>query len=178
MAKLEKNGYGQLELNQVAFPRTGRIEAQCALGTDFSEEVPAENGMILAIDKVNRTVGFASGNLETRAKQIFALNYTSEHMYDDRDLGQLRKFKLVPGTFYPRLGFLSVGDRFTTNTVDLTTAWEGLTEEALKAGIYMIPGTDGYWKQSTEDAPVIAQVVKKTTMPDGQKAVKLLIVKA
>lgn len=62
MAKLEKIGYGQLELNQVAFPRTGRIEAQCALGTDFSEEVPAENGMILAIDKVNRTVGFASDN--------------------------------------------------------------------------------------------------------------------
>ena len=42
----------------------------------------------------------------------------------------------------------------------------------------MIPGADGYWKQSAEDAPVIAQVVKKTTMPDGQKAVKLLIVKA
>ena len=99
-------------------------------------------------------------------------------MYDDRDVGQLRKFKLVPGTFYPRLGFLSVGDRFTTNTVDLTTTWAGLTEEALKAGIYMIPGADGYWKQSAEDAPVIAQVVKKTTMPDGQKAVKLLIVKA
>ena len=99
-------------------------------------------------------------------------------MYDDRDVGQLRKFKLVPGTFYPRLGFLSVGDRFTTNTVDLTTTWAGLTEEALKAGIYLIPGKDGYWTQSTEDAPVIAQVVKKTTMPDGQKAVKLLIVKA
>ena len=43
MAKLEKIGYGQLELNQVAFPSTGRIEAQCALGTGFSEEVPAEN---------------------------------------------------------------------------------------------------------------------------------------
>ena len=25
------DGYGQLELNQVAFPRDGRIEAQCAL---------------------------------------------------------------------------------------------------------------------------------------------------
>lgn len=191
MAKLEKNGYGQLELNQVAFPRTGRIEAQCALDTKafheagvkygenvYDKDVPAENGMILAIDEVNRTVGFASDNAQTRAKQIFALNYTSEHMYDDRDLGQLRKFKLFPGTFYPRLGFLSVGEKFTTNTVDLTTAWEGLTEEALKAGIYLIPGKDGYWTQSTEDAPVIAQVIKKTTMPDGQKAVKLLIVKA
>lgn len=25
------DGFGQLELNQVAFPRDGRIEAQCAL---------------------------------------------------------------------------------------------------------------------------------------------------
>ena len=177
MAKLEKIGYGQLELNQVAFPRTGRIEAQCALGTGFSEEVPAENGMILAIDKVNRTVGFASDNAQTRAKQIFALNYTSEHMYDDRDLGQLRKFKLVPGTFYPRLGFLSVGDRFTTNTVKFNTAWESLDP---KTGVYMIPGSEGYWEESSSvtGAKVVAQVVKKTTMPDGQKAVKLLIVKA
>ena len=29
--RLAKNGYGQLELNQVAFRRDGRIEAQCAL---------------------------------------------------------------------------------------------------------------------------------------------------
>ena len=171
MAKLEKIGYGQLELNQVAFPRTGRIEAQCALGTDFSEEVPAENGMILAIDKVNRTVGFASDNAQTRAKQIFALNYTSEHMYDDRDLGQLRKFKLVPGTFYPRLGFLSIGEKFTTNTVAIANL------EAIELGATLVPGTDGYWTPG-ETGNVIAQVIKKTTMPDGQPALKLQVVKA
>lgn len=174
MDKLEKIGYGQLELNQVAFPRTGRIEAQCALDPEvFSEAKPAENGMILAIDKVNRTVGFPKGT----ENEILALNYTSEHMYDDRDLGQLRKFKLVPGTFYPRLGFLSVGDRFTTNTVKFDTAWESLD---LKSGVYMIPGSEGYWEESSSvaGAKVVAQVVKKTTMPDGQKAVKLLIVKA
>ena len=39
------DGYGQLELNQVAFRRDGRVEAQCALDdTDFAS-VPAENGM-------------------------------------------------------------------------------------------------------------------------------------
>ena len=38
------DGYGQLELNQVAFRRDGRIEAQCALdATDFAK-VSAENG--------------------------------------------------------------------------------------------------------------------------------------
>lgn len=188
LEKLEKIGYGQLELNQVAFPRDGRIEAQCALDpTVFSEEVPAENGMILAINRVKRTVGFHDPDAKN---EILALNYTAEHMYDDRDLGSLRKFKLVPGTFYPRLGFLAVGDKFTTNTVKLITAWDELTDEALEAGIFVIPGTDGYWEESvesvtegatvdpTEDATVVAQIIKKTTMPDGQKAVKLQIVKA
>ena len=46
-----------MELNQVAFPRDGRIEAQCALGDDFAE-VPAENGMLLAVDNINRIVKF------------------------------------------------------------------------------------------------------------------------
>lgn len=174
MAKIEKIGYGQLELNQVAFPRDGRIEAQCALDEAvFSEEVPAENGMILAIDRVKRTVGFPTG----APYEVLALNYTAEHMYDDRDLGSLRKFKLVPGTFLPRLGFLAVGDKFTTNTVDLTTAWADL-DAAIEAGLYVIPGDKGYWTESTEDAAVVAQVIKKTTMPDGQKAVKLQVVKA
>ena len=50
------DGFGQLELNQVAFPRDGRIEAQCALdATDFAS-IPAENGMLLAVDRVNRAV--------------------------------------------------------------------------------------------------------------------------
>ena len=52
------DGFGQLELNQVAFPRDGRIEAQCKLDdTDFAS-VPAENGMLLAVDRVNRAVKF------------------------------------------------------------------------------------------------------------------------
>lgn len=177
MAKLDKIGYGQLELNQVAFPRDGRIEAQCALDPAvFSEEVPAENGMILAIDRVKRTVGFP----KNADHEVLALNYSSEHLYDERDFGSLRKFKLVPGTFYPRLGFLAVGDKFTTNTVDLTTAWDGL-DASIATGLYLIPGTNGYWTENNEGlakATVIAQVIQKTTMPDGQKAVKLQIVKA
>lgn len=172
MAKLEKIGYGQLELNQVAFPRDGRIEAQCALDTaDFTEEKPAENGMILVVDNVNRLIKLPEGE----PGEIYALNYTAEHMYDERDLGSLRKFKLVPGTFYPRLGYLSVGDKFTTNTIEL----DG---KELTAGFYAIPNTDGYWKlvgsEYPESAPLAVQVIKVTTMPDGQKAAKLQVVKA
>ena len=46
------DGYSQLELNQVAFRRDGRVEAQCALDdTDFAS-VPAENGMLLAVTEL------------------------------------------------------------------------------------------------------------------------------
>lgn len=178
MARIAKVGYGQLELNQVAFPRDGRIEAQCALSTtDFSEETPAENGMILAINRVKRTVGFPTGG----DGEVLGLNYSAEHMYDERDLGALRRFKLVPGTFYPRLGFLSIGDKFTTNTVDLTTDWNELTQTALEDGICVVPGTDGYWHEASDDVgdnAIVAQIIEKTTMPDGQKAVKLQVIKA
>ncbi len=45
LARLVIDGYGQCELNNAAFRRDGRIEAQCALDeTDFAD-VPAENGM-------------------------------------------------------------------------------------------------------------------------------------
>lgn len=188
MAKLEKIGYGQLELNQVAFPRDGRIEAQCALDTaDFHEAgvkygenvyedtVYAENGMILAVNNVDRTVGFPTA----AENEILALNYTAEHMYDERELGSLRYFKLVPGTFYPRLGYLSIGDKFTTNTVDLDTTWDKLN---IKSANLVYPGKNGYWTNdeaniATTDK-VVCQIIAKTTMPDGQKALKLQVIKA
>ena len=48
-------GYGQLELNQCAFRRDGRIEAQCKIADGIEY---LENGMILAINDANRTVVF------------------------------------------------------------------------------------------------------------------------
>ena len=99
------DGHGQLELNQVAFRRDGRVEAQCALDdTDFAS-VPAENGMLLAVDRVNRKIKFPKSAVI--AECPVALNYTTEHMYDER-ANALKDFKLELGEFYPRLGFLSV----------------------------------------------------------------------
>ena len=55
MARMIIDGYGQVELNNVAFRRDGRIEAQCKPDeTDFSQAV-VENGMLLAVDNVART---------------------------------------------------------------------------------------------------------------------------
>jgi hypothetical protein len=186
MAYLVKNGqYAQIELNQVAFPRDGRIEVQCALATEatklpdgvetstvFSADVPAENGMILVVDNVTRTVRKASAIGGGEKDVLFALNYSSEHLYDERTLGSLRHFRLVPGEFYPRLGYLAVGDKFTTNAIEAT---EDQLDDLV--GETLVPGTTGYWA-AKEDGKVVCQVIAKTTMPDGQPALKLQVVKA
>ena len=67
MARMTISGYGQVELNNVAFRRDGRIEAQCALDAEDFADVPAENGMLLAVDRVNRAVKFpTSANAAVR----------------------------------------------------------------------------------------------------------------
>ena len=100
--KFEIDLYSQLELNNVAFRRDGRIEAQCALDEGFSE-APAENGMLLAVDKANGLI-----KLPVDGSLPIALNYTTEHMYDERKMG-LKNFCLRPEDgFYPRMGYLWV----------------------------------------------------------------------
>ena len=76
--RMEIDGFGQLELNQVAFRRDGRIEAQCALDSTDFETTPAENGMLLGVDNITRTIKKDTTGLPV------AINYTAEHMYDDR----------------------------------------------------------------------------------------------
>lgn len=179
LKRLVIDGYGQVELNQVAFPRDGRVEAQCKLDeTDFAT-IPAENGMLLAVDNVKRVVKLAAN-----ANLPLALNYSSEHIYDERTPG-LKNFKLELDDVLPRLGYLSVGDKFTTNCVAYDTA-EFSTEELLETALDSIDTTEVYGtycnlgaikltKSKPANGPVL-RVIKKTTMPDGQLAVKLQVI--
>ena len=165
-------GYGQIELNQCAFRRDGRIEAQCKIeGADY-----VENGMILAIDNTKREVRYpAAGDY------MFGLNYTSEHMYDERLVGGLKYYKTDKDSFLPRLGYLAVGDKFTTNTVVYD---ETLTLTNAVYG-YVKAGDNGYIRLSAiepEDAiagaPLLRVIDAKATMPNGAPAVKFQCVKA
>lgn len=176
--KFAYEGYGQLELNNVAFRRDGRIEAQCALSTDdFSDDVPAENGMLLAVDKANNVI-----KLPVDDSLPIALNYSTEHMYDERH-PELKNFKLAPSDgFYPRLGYLSVGDTYTTNCLCYDFATADALETALKAcgttPVYGGKDASGRTLLSATkptSGPVL-KVVKYYTMPDGQKAVKLQVI--
>jgi hypothetical protein len=180
LKRLVIDGYGQLELNQVAFRRDGRIEAQCALGEDFNE-VAAENGMLLAVDNVKRVVKFP------KAGEVFpiALNYSTEHMYDERATG-LKNFRLNQGEFYPRLGYLAVQDKFTTNCLCYDDAeFEDVaaikaaydSEELLYGGISEMGAIKVSATKPTEGPVLLA--VKGTgagSMPDGQFAIKFQVV--
>lgn len=165
-------GYGQIELNQCAFRRDGRIEAQCKIeGADY-----VENGMILAIDNTKREVRYPA-----EGDYMFGLNYTSEHMYDERLVDGLKYYKTDKDSFLPRLGYLAVGDKYTTNTViyddaaDITTMVYG----------YVKAGDNGYVRLSATEptdaitgAPMLYVIDVKATMPNGAPAVKFQCIKA
>ena len=165
-------GYGQIELNQCAFRRDGRIEAQCKIeGADY-----VENGMILAIDNTKREVRYPAAS-----DYMFGLNYTSEHMYDERLAGGLKYYKTDKDSFLPRLGYLAVGDKFTTNTVIYDAA---LTITNAVYG-YVKAGDKGYIRLSAEkpsdaiaEAPLLRVIDAKATMPNGAPAIKFQCIKA
>ena len=166
-------GYGQIELNQCAFRRDGRIEAQCKIadGIDF-----IENGGIFAIDNVKREIGYPTAD-----SYMFGLNYTSEHMYDERLVGGLKYYKTDKDSFLPRLGYLAVGDKYTTNTVIYDDA---LTITNAVYG-YVKAGDNGYIRLSATkpqdaiaDAPLLRVIDAKATMPNGAPAVKFQCIKA
>lgn len=187
------DGYGQLEINNCAFRRDGRIEAQCFLDpADFADEsmekasVPCENGMILAVDKAKHMVRFVDAN-ETMP---LAINFSAEHMYDERANG-LKDYKIdwrKDGEYFlPRMGYLAVGDLFTTNCFGydsakfadddaLEDAAKGMFEDGGKR-LYAAPSEEGAWTISDERATsgCVAEVVKAFTMPDGTFALQLRI---
>ena len=166
-------GYGQIELNQCAFRRDGRIEAQCKIadGIDF-----IENGGIFAIDNVKHEIGYP-----TASSYMFGLNYTSEHMYDERLVGGLKYYKTDKDSFLPRLGYLAVGDKFTTNTVIYDSA---LTITNAVYG-YVKAGDKSYIRLSAtkptdaiDGAPLLRVIDAKATMPNGAPGIKFQCIKA
>lgn len=177
--RLVISGYGQVELNNVAFRRDGRIEAQCAPdATDFAS-IPVENGMLLAIDDANRSVKLAKdGNLP------IALVYSTEHMYDERTPGLKNFYLNGKDDFFPRLGYLSVGDKWRSNCVcyddseftaesDLITALKACATTAVY-GMADASGAVKLSKTAGEYGPKL-KVVAFDTMPDGQAGIKFQV---
>ena len=182
--RLTIDGYGQVELNNVAFRRDGRIEAQCKPDTTDFASVPVENGMLLAVDNVARTVKFATDD-----SLPIALVYTAEHNYDERTPG-LKSFKTnVTDDHYPRLGYLSVGDKFTTNCISYDSAVDtSFTNESAfisalasyaSTALYGGIASDGSITVSASaptQGPKLKVVNGKWTMPNGTIGVKFQVI--
>lgn len=183
--RLVIDGFGQIELNNVAFRRDGRIEAQCAPDTAYFDKTKKlENGMLLAVDNVARKV-----TLPTDDSLPIAINYSAEHIYDERTPG-LKDFALSGvDDFYPRLGYLAVGDKFTTNCVSydsaVDTAWTNNSAFVSALGSYAT--TALYGGIGSDDGSILVsataptqgpklRIVEKTTMPDGTLGVKFQVI--
>ena len=162
MADLIRKGYGQVEPNHMSAQRTGQIYAQLPA---VSTITVLENGTFA---KYNYEVGVVDfvGDGE------WMLVYNEVKLYDSlyqslKDFA-LKKVDGTQGVITPRLFKTNVGDIFTTNMLAATAT-------ALPAvGDKLAPGVDGI----LVDAGVVTtgmlwNVVKSTTMPDGQPAVKL-----
>ena len=187
--------YASLELNQVAFPKTGMVVSQTPLGDDFTKAAPCENGMWVVADK-------AAGAINPPAAATDApigIVYTTEKEYDREHYGLQRFGRKIKGD-YPRVGILGVGDTVTTNCLQYSTAVFANDEALLTAlkkdlsiaanALYVIPGNASDATASSAKAvPVIVKaagipqagiygrIVKFYTIPNGGIGVKYQIVR-
>lgn len=162
MALLEKKGFGQVEPNHLSAQRTGQIYAQLPLASDI--EV-LENGQFAVYD-------YASGEVNFTGKGEPLLVFNEVKLYELRQGCKdfaLQKINAIDGELVPRLFKTNVGDIFTTNLVNLTTAFG----DAL-VGLKVTP-KDGVLteKLTPTSGEIVFTIVKATTMADGQKAIKV-----
>ena len=102
--------YASLELNQVAFPKTGMVVSQTPLGAAFTKAAPCENGMWVVADKAAGAINPPAAATDTP----IGIVYTTEKEYDMMHYGLQRFGRKIAGD-YPRVGIFGLGDTVTTN---------------------------------------------------------------
>lgn len=184
--------YATLELNQVAFPKTGMVVSQTPLSEEFTIDAPCENGMWVVGDKA---AGVIAAPAAATDKPI-GIVYTAEKEYDDYHYGLARFGRKVAGD-YPRVGLLGIGDTVTTNCLQydagqgaafadfdaLDTYLSGDLSDTNKAYV-IIPSGENDVKcvpQIVKSLPngyagIYGRIVKYYTVPNGEKGVKYQII--
>lgn len=173
--------YASLELNQVAFPKTGMVVSQTPLGNAFTKAAPCENGMWVVADKAAGAINPPAAATDSP----IGIVYTTEKEYDREHYGLQRFGRKIKGD-YPRVGILGLGDTVTTNCLqydESTYATFAALETALNAigttPMYVAPVAGSPVPQLTATKPqsgTYAKVVKYYTIPNGGKGVKYQIV--
>ena len=173
--------YASLELNQVAFPKTGMVVSQTPLGAEFTKANPCENGMWVVADKAAGAINAPAAVTDSP----IGIVYTTEKEYDREHYGLQRFGRKIAGD-YPRVGILGLGDTVTTNCLQYNES-EFATEAALWAALEALATTPLYVcieagspvPKLTKTKPgsgIYAKVVKYYTVPNGGKGVKYQIV--
>lgn len=160
-----KKGHGQIEPNRCSFLHDGNIESQC-VATEAMD-----NGAIVVVNKVKNETTLAT----TFTTGLLGVNYTSERIYNQFTPGR-KNFYVEEGE-YPRIGYLKVGDVFTTNVMLTDASSIGDTEvSAIKEGklYWTAPTTISSLEAKPEGLAL--QVVEITDTADGQTALKIQVV--
>ena len=167
MALLEKKGYGQVEPNHLAGQKSGMIFAQLPVANGIDT---VQNGMFMKYD-------LGAGEINLDGNGEYMLVYSEVKLYDPRETYKdfvLTKDQSVDGKIYPRLIGTFPGDIITTNLVDMETAKGTRAKKFLQ-----VDSDTGILKEASVPVAELAlwQVVKETTMPDGQYALKIVKVR-
>lgn len=151
------DNYAQVEDNHLSAKRDGRVYAQ--LPADESIAI-LENGMFVKYD-------YAAGKVAFSGNGPWMMVYNEEKLYDERKQMHrdfaMRRADFYDGEMVPRVLGMVPGDVWTTNAVAAGT---------YNVGDKLTPGSDGFLAAGSE-GDFVVQVVKETTMPDGQPALKL-----
>ena len=188
---MKRVGFGQVEANHLSAQRTGQIYAQLPAKNDINL---LENGQFV---KYN----YADGVVDFEGEGEWMLVYNEVKLYDAPWRESYKDFAMIKdnytpgsdsithdglgpfkGQMVPRLFKTNIGDIFTTNCLEKanTSGKAEIDLTDLAVGDVVAPTkTNGYLKKSdsgttTDDTVMKWQVVKLTTMPDGQAAVKLM----
>ena len=186
----DENLYASLELNQVAFPKTGMVVSQTPLGPKFVKSGVngcygvCENGMWVVADK---SKGIIDAPAATTDSPI-GIVYTTEKEYDMMHYGLQRFGRKVAGD-YPRVGILGLGDTVTTNCLQYSTdnfandaALDTyLAGDLTTAPAYVVVKAGSPIPEIVKALPqnyagLYGKIVKYYTIPNGGKGVKYQIV--
>ena len=164
IAKANVKGYRQVEPNHLSAPRDGRVYAQLPA----AEEIKVlEQGTFVKYD-------YATGEVNFTGKGPWMMVFNEEKLYDERkqmhrDYAMLKE-EALHGVMVPRVFGMVAGDIFTTNN---------LADGSYNVGDLLAPGADGVLAAGgTEGDGLCVEVVKETTMPDMQPAVKVRVISA
>ena len=181
--------YASLELNQVAFPKTGMVVSQTPLGPKFVKGGSGnygvcENGMWVVADKSKGVIDAPAATTDSP----IGIVYTTEKEYDREHYGLQRFGRKVAGD-YPRVGILGLGDTVTTNCLQYNTdnfandaALDTyLAGDLTTAPAYVVVKAGSPIPEIVKALPqnyagLYGKIVKYYTIPNGGKGVKYQIV--